>query len=36
LKVRKQLRREGFEVANCTLRRLMREMELSVVRRGRH
>lgn len=35
LKVWKQLRREGVEVANCTVRRLMRSMGLSGVRRGR-
>jgi putative transposase len=33
-KVRKQLRREGFEVARCTVERLMRELGLSGVRRG--
>ena len=36
LKVWKQLRREGVEVANCTVRRLTKEMGLSGVRRGRH
>lgn len=36
LMVWKQLRRDGVEVANCTVRRLMREMGLSGVRRGRH
>ena len=35
-KVWKQLNREGIEVANCTVRRLMRAMGLSGVRRGRH
>jgi transposase InsO family protein len=34
-KVRKQLNREGIEVANCTVRRLMRAQGLSGVRRGR-
>jgi len=35
-KVWKQLNREGIRVANCTVRRLMRELGLSGVRRGRH
>jgi transposase InsO family protein len=35
-KVWKQLNREDIEVANCTVRRLMRAMGLSGVRRGRH
>jgi len=35
-KVWKQLNREGIRVANCTVRRLMRAMGLSGVRRGRH
>jgi putative transposase len=35
-KVWKQLNREGVAVANCTVRRLMREMGFSGVRRGRH
>jgi transposase InsO family protein len=35
-KVWKQLNREDIEVANCTVRRLMRVQGLSGVRRGRH
>ena len=35
-KVWKQLRREGFGVARCTVERLMRELELSGVKKGRH
>lgn len=34
-KIWKQLQREGIEVANCTVRRLMREEGLSGARRGR-
>ena len=34
-KVWKQLRREGFAVARCTIERLMKEMGLSGVRKGR-
>jgi putative transposase len=34
-KIWKQLHREGIEVANCTVRRLMREEGLSGARRGR-
>lgn len=30
----KQLKREGFEVARCTLQRLMRQLGLQDVRRG--
>jgi len=35
-KVWKQLRREGFNVARCTVERLMKELGLSGVRKGRH
>jgi putative transposase len=34
-KVWRQLKREGIEVARCTVERLMRELELQGVRRGR-
>jgi putative transposase len=34
-KVWKQLRREGFSVARCTVERLMKEMKLSGVQKGR-
>jgi putative transposase len=34
-KVWKQLRREGFAVARCTVERLMKEMGLSGVQKGR-
>ena len=35
-KVWLQLKREGFDVARCTIERLMRELGLSGVRRGAH
>ena len=34
-KVWRQLRREGFQVARCTIERLMRQMGLQGVTRGR-
>jgi putative transposase len=34
-KVWRQLRREGFDVARCTVERLMRELGLEGVKRGR-
>ena len=35
VKIDKQLNREGVSVANCTVRRLMRDLGLFGVRRGR-